>query len=135
MADKRGISGWNLARKANPYGAPLFVLEQAVSSADATMAIAPFAFRVLDMIVQCEATNASSTLKLQRGVAGTFTDVSSTLVCDTNHEFSSFANASGAGAPATVDDAQRDFDKGDTPKIVDTNTDSTGTVYLVCVKR
>ena len=136
MADRRGISGRALARKANTFGAPTFTIEKAFDSSAEVLNPVPFDLRVLDVLVHCEETNSSGTVKLERSTdEGTsYTDVTGTIVCDTNHEASSLRNADGAGAPATLDDAQRDFDNGDFMRLTPASS-AKGTAYILCVRR
>jgi hypothetical protein len=118
-----------MARMGNMDGAPPFYIVKAFDTSDETLTPAAFKFRVVDVLVQCHETNASGTVKLQRNG----TDVTSTIVCDTNHEVSSLLNADGAGAPGTIDDAQYVFSKGDIPKLVPANS-ANGTAFILCVR-
>lgn len=118
-----------MARMGNSDGAPLWVISKAFDTSDETLTPASFSFRVIDVLVQSEETDTSGTVKLQRNG----TDVTSTIVCDTNHEYSSLANADGAGAPGTIDDAERTFSKGDVPKLV-VASGAKGTAYILCVR-
>ncbi len=103
------------------------------SSTVAVVSSAPFAFKVVDMIVHCEETNSSGTVKLNDAAAGGGNDLTSTVVCDTNHEVSGLLNADGAGAPATMDDAQVEIPAAGALSLVPASS-AKGTAYIRCVR-
>lgn len=130
----RGMTGRAVAVPDTQYGAPLLVLQKSFDTSAVSLDEMQFPVTLVDVVVHCEETNSSGTVKIQKVVSGTATDISSALVCDTNHEFSSCANADGAGAPATLDDAQIDLSKGNNWKLVPANN-AKGTAYIYFVRR
>jgi hypothetical protein len=118
-----------MARKGNTDGAPLWVLHSAFDTSETSLTPAAFSYHIVSVIVQCNETNASGTVKLQRNG----TDITSTIVCDTNHELSGLGNADGAGAPGTIDDAQYIVSKGDVIKLVPANN-ANGQCFILAVR-
>jgi hypothetical protein len=136
----RGITGKALSAE-NPtaaastqsgLGAPLFCLSASFDTDDEVIvADAPFTFRVIDVIVHCEETNATGSCNIERNG----TDIMTTdLTCDTNHEVTSLSgNLDGAGAVGILDDAQHQVAVGDSLEVTPTNS-AKGTVTLICVR-
>lgn len=91
-----------------------------VVDADATSGLAitiPYDMYIIDVIVQCNATNASGTLQIQNGGEA----VTDAIACDTNHA---------VDRADSVDDAHADLLTTDTITVVSNGAADRGTVYI-----
>ena len=123
MADRRGISGKALARLDNTLGVPTFILNKAISGAATTGVVenAPFKFRVLDA-----------------WSIGTSANGGTWKVTDGTNDIISAVTQGAADKEidraADVDDAYYDISQGGKLKIVSTDADFSGTVFILCAR-
>ena len=122
MADKRGISGRNLARLDNTLGVPTFVLNKDVSGAGTTSVVAdaPFEFRVID--AWSIGTNAS---------AGSWRVENSTY--DITGDVDKLASDYDVDRAININDAYYTISKGGDLNIV-TIGSMACTVYVLCAR-
>jgi hypothetical protein len=97
------------------------VVVRAVVSADATGGQAvtiPYDMYLIDVIVQCNAANASGTLQLRNGT----TAITDAIACATNHA---------VARAGTIDDAHEDILTTDSINLLANGAADRGTVYLI----
>ena len=123
MADRRGISGRALARLDNTLGVPTFILNKAISGAATTGVVenAPFKFRVLDAWSIGTSANGGT----WKVTDGTNDIISAVTQGTTDKEIDRAAD---------VDDAYYDISQGGKLKIVSTDADFSGTVFILCAR-
>ena len=123
MADRRGISGKAFARLDNTLGVPTFILNKAISGAATTGVVenAPFKFRVLDAWSIGTSANGGT----WKVTDGTNDIISAVTQGTTDKEIDRAAD---------VDDAYYDISQGGKLKIVSTDADFSGTVFILCAR-
>lgn len=78
----------------------------------------PYDVIIVDVVVQCTATNSSGTLQLRSGT----TAITDAIDCDTNHAID---------RAATIDDAETEIKTSDSINVISNGANDRGIMYII----